>query len=98
MNAVRKKRYYGPRKGRRMFLKIEATRLANIHAAAVKKQLRATDPLEIAKAGLRRAGYVVFPLALIQPGSEMIVVDRKLMNRGEVIAYAKRHGRNSKED
>lgn len=54
---------------------------------------RLSDPLEMAKVALQRAGQQVFSHSLLAPGSTLIVVGNRTMQPDAVIQHAERHGR-----
>ncbi len=92
MGVERPRRYYSKEKCRLMFIKIEATKVANRRAALAAAISRQTCELEKAKIALQRRGYIVFAQSLHIPFSKLIVVGSKLMTVDEVIAHAARFG------
>lgn len=83
-------RVYSRLQSRAMFKKIQGTIAERAVEAKAADSFRAEDPLEQAKTLLRRRGWNVFAYSVIAPGSELISVGKKLLDRDEVIAMAAR--------
>jgi hypothetical protein len=62
-------------------------------AEIANREHRASDPIELAKLALRRAGIVAFSHSLLVPGSTQIVVGVRAMQPDDFLAFADRHGR-----
>jgi hypothetical protein len=87
------KRVYSARKTAVMMEKARQTVIARQQAEVDDRIHRASDPFELAKLALQRAGVPVFSHSLLHPGSTLIVVGNRTMPPEGVIPYAERHGR-----
>ncbi len=65
----------------------------NMAIEAADKVFRATDPVEQAKAAIRRRGFHCFEAEIVRPGEiGKFMIGSRLVTKDELLAFAERHG------